>query len=225
MQEMPPSLPPDRSRQELVETAWWLRLLLLVFAAAGVASLISSSMQLELFFRPEWTPEQGDANDARQAVVGYVTIGIYILSVIAFARWVLLANRHARSLGAEGLAQTPGKAVLFFFVPFANLVLPYRGMRQLWQASHHPTAWQESPVPTLLPVWWGFWLAANVFGRIAKILGDAVHDLPSGILSTQVSIFQDVLTIVLGVLAWRVVSSITAAQLRAGEVPGGAHLP
>ena len=209
----PPPLSDARSRHDLVETAWWLRVLLILFTLSGLVSLISNSMQLELFLRQEWTAQEVESNDARQDLVGFFVVGIYVVTVFAFARWVLLANRHVRMLGAEGLAQTPGKAVLFFFVPVVNLFLPYRGMRELWRASHRPSAWKDVPAPAWLPVWWGFWLATNLFGRIAKVLGDRVNDLPSGILSTKVSIFQNLLLVVLGVLAWLVVARITAAQL------------
>lgn len=214
MEATPPPRSDARARHDLAETAWWLKGLLIAFALAGLASLVSNSIQLAFFLRGSWTPQQAEANDARQDLVSVIAICLYLVTVIAFARWVLLANRHVRTLGAEGLTQTPWKATGFFFVPVVNLFLPYRGMRELWQASHHPSGWKESPVPVLLPVWWGFWLVTNLFGRIGKLLNDKMDDLPSGILATQVQLVQNTLMVVLGVLACIVVTRITAAQLR-----------
>lgn len=214
MEATPPPLSAARARHDLAETTWWLKGLLIAFAVAGLASLVSNSMQLALFLRGSWTPQQGEANDARQDLVNVIGICVYLVTVIAFARWVLLANRHVRTLGAEGLTQTPWKATGFFFVPVVNLFLPYRGMRELWQASHHPSGWKEGQVPVLLPVWWGFWLVTNLFGRIGKFMNDQMDDLPSGILATQVQLVQNTLMIILGVLACLVVTRITAAQLR-----------
>jgi len=132
----------------------------------------------------------------------------------------------------KGLTQTPGKALLFYFVPFVNLVLPYRGMRELWQASHSPSGWREQPVPALVPVWWTFWLVTNVFGRFTKVMSERADDQPSLILATQLLTLQAALVIAVSLLAHAVVRRVTDAQLAAapgsgqpGRLHDGLHLP
>ncbi|MEN9653668.1 MAG: hypothetical protein RL303_1388, partial [Verrucomicrobiota bacterium] len=77
MEATPPPLSDARARHDLVETTWWLKVLLVAFAVAGLASLVSNSMQLALFSRGSWTPQQGDANDARQDLVNIIAICLY----------------------------------------------------------------------------------------------------------------------------------------------------
>ena len=63
--------------------------------------------------------------------------GALIGCAIAFPMWMHRANRAARALGATGMEFTPGWAAGWFFVPFANLVMPYRVAVELWKAAIH----------------------------------------------------------------------------------------
>lgn len=40
--------------------------------------------------------------------------------------------------------------------------MPFRGLCEAWQASARPDNWRSVPVPTLLHLWWGLWLAAAI---------------------------------------------------------------
>ena len=224
--------PEDRSRRKFAEAARLLKALLILHAVVSAVFLVSHAMQWELIARPAWTTEELEANDERQELLSVVTIGTFLLTAAFFARWILLANRHVRAIGAEGLTQTPGKALLFYFVPFVNLVLPYRGMRELWQASHSPSGWREQPVPALVPTWWTFWLVTNVFGRLTKAMSERADDQPSLILATQLLTLQAALVIAVSLLAHAVVRRVTDAQLAAapgsgqpGRLHDRLHLP
>src|SRR5262249_29946861 len=71
------------------------------------------------------SPAQAEAQDARQRLLGTLERTIGFAAGIALLVWVYRANRNARALGAEGLAYSPGWSVGWFFVPLANLVMPY----------------------------------------------------------------------------------------------------
>lgn len=142
--------PDDRSRRKFAEAARLLKALLILHAVVSAVFLVSHAMQWELIARPAWTTEELEANDERQELLSVVTIGTFLLTAAFFARWILLANRHVRAIGAEGLTQTPGKALLFYFVPFVNLVLPYRGMRELGR----PVTARPDGGSNLCPPWY-----------------------------------------------------------------------
>lgn len=61
----------------------------------------------------------------------------------------------------------PGWAVGWFFVPLANLAMPFITMRELWKASANPRDWQLERTPLALPLWWACWLASSIAGTIA----------------------------------------------------------
>ena len=68
---------------------------------------------------------------------------------------------------------TPAWAVAWFFIPVANLFMPYRAMREIYRASE-PTRfgrdWGDAEVPPMLPLWWGTWVALGVLANRELVL-------------------------------------------------------
>jgi hypothetical protein len=66
---------------------------------------------------------------------------------------------------------TPGWSIGWFFVPFANLVMSFRGVQKVWQESHE-SAGRNEDRDSPLPRWrWGLWLATNLASNVASRLG------------------------------------------------------
>ncbi|WP_163360139.1 DUF4328 domain-containing protein, partial [Enterobacter hormaechei] len=59
-----------------------------------------------------------------------------LLTMCVFAWWIFRAGKNLVALGYVSLAFTPAVRIWWFLVPLANLVIPYHGMRELWNASH-----------------------------------------------------------------------------------------
>ena len=102
-------------------------------------------------------------------LLGLLTIGrfaVFVLTAIAYLVWLHRAYSNLNPLGAMGLEYTPGMAVGGWFIPFANLVIPYKVVKETWQESDPLIAepvedWQQSGAPGWLAAWWGCWLAGN----------------------------------------------------------------
>lgn len=113
-------------------------------------------------------------NDLREAGVGLLQVCSYVLTVVVFCVWLYRAYKNLPALGnaRESLNYSPGWAVGYFFIPFANLIMPYRAVKEVWQKStpveegEDPAlAWLKGP-PALLPAWWGFWLLSNITNNL-----------------------------------------------------------
>src|SRR5687767_1529604 len=61
---------------------------------------------------------------------------VFVASVVVVAMWIHRAHANLRDAGTDGLEFTPGWAVGWYFIPFANLIKPFQAMRELWNASH-----------------------------------------------------------------------------------------
>jgi hypothetical protein len=98
-----------------------------------------------------------------------VTLGVALLTGVLFLFWIHAATRSARSLGAEGLRYTPRAAVIWWFVPLASAVLPYRAMADLWKVSHAAKIerWKKGDTSAVMPWWWALWLGTLVMERVA----------------------------------------------------------
>lgn len=105
----------------------------------------------------------GDAD----LLLGVGQLLVYLAAGTTALRWLYLASANARSLGATDLMGSPGLAVAWFFIPLANLFMPYMTMRDLWRASANPRDWQAAPAPGHVLLWWACWLVAGLTGIVA----------------------------------------------------------
>ena len=99
-------------------------------------------------------------------------LAVFWVAAFCFLVWIYSANKRAHNLAPVGMRFSPWASALWFFAPFANLIIPLRAIREIWRASDptvdraDPLAWQNAPVTWLLGVWWVAWIGTNVISRI-----------------------------------------------------------
>ena len=99
------------------------------------------------------------------AVVAVVALGGGMLlaylgllgAALAVPMWMHRCYRNLPALGSRGHF-SPAWAAGCWFVPIANLVLPYLAVRDVWAASRPGGRWTAA----LVAAWWIAWLAAWV---------------------------------------------------------------
>jgi hypothetical protein len=160
-----------------------------------------------------------DANDFRQRLIGIGQIGMYVITVIVFARWIYVLNANKTPLGAAALSFTPGWAVGWFFIPFANLWKPYQAMKELWLVSADPLRWQQQQRSQLLPWWWFLWLLANILGQLSFRLSFHATDISDIVAANVASDLADSSSVALEAVAIILVGQIARMQL--ARRPGG----
>lgn len=113
------------------------------------------------------------ANDRREGLLSILYLLVNFLTAVLFLRWTYLVKRNAMALGASFLEFefSPGASVGYYFVPFVNLVAPYKALRETFQASHpefrpDTQRLEWCPVPKLLPLWWALWLVNGFLGQV-----------------------------------------------------------
>lgn len=181
-----------------------LVMLLWIIIAADAAGIVSSgltvmlleSIQQHAYASIEAARADALANDARQHLIGTLQIILAIVTAIAFFCWVYRANANARQLGAAGMDSSPGWAVGSFFIPLMNLWMPYRAMREIWQASAAPGDWKNHPGGVIVPVWWAFFLLSSVAGQVALFLAKSGHDMSSLIVAAYAAMICNGITVV-----------------------------
>lgn len=103
-----------------------------------------------------------DAADLRAGLVGLLSFGVSLATVVVFLRWKYLASLNVRALGARRLRYTPAWAVGAYFIPIFWFWWPYQAMREIANASIHPSAWHERPAHPLIKWWWGLWIVSEI---------------------------------------------------------------
>ncbi len=96
-------------------------------------------------------------------LVAIPDVVIYISTVVFFLMWLYRASNNLRAFNQwTRLEYTASWAIGGFFIPFANLIVPYRAIREVWQKSATPDESLGNPSPPAwFTIWWVFWLLAS----------------------------------------------------------------
>lgn len=76
--------------------------------------------------------------------------------IISYLVWMWRASRNLKALGVERQLVSPNWAVAWWFVPFANLVMPYKTTQEISEGSK-PSP--DAPTPRLV-IWWLLYIAS-----------------------------------------------------------------
>lgn len=208
----------------------WLRRMLYVMVLGDLIALASDAYERSVlrqiidrtFVSVETIQAAAESSDRLQRVIGVSQLLLVVTTFVLGARWILRAARNARALGAQGIEASPGWAVGWYFVPFANLVKPFRAMDEIWRASASASRWRQLATPALLRFWWGCWLVVAVIGNASMRLALHAKELDELLLSNTVGIVYEIADIALCLAFAAVVARITAMQGRqwlAGGIP------
>ena len=140
-------------------------------------------------------------------VGGCGQMAAFITTVVFFCMWIHRANRLTRRFSPEGMQYTPGWAVGWFFIPFANLVMPYKVMSEIWQRNGQAPGEMGPPSNGLVGAWWLCYVLSGVTDRIASTLErEEIGAFAAGAVMHSL---WAVLIVVSGVLCLQLVKRIT----------------
>jgi hypothetical protein len=193
---------------------WMLR----IGAALAVLSLWSGWLQLDLLSRT-FSPAEGTANDQREQMVNGAVSLLMLATFVVFGRWIVLAHRNLPAMGAQYLEFRPGWAVGWFFIPIANIWKPYQAMRSLWRSSHSVYRPEIQESTWLLPTWWTLWLISSFIGNATMRMQVSAHSVEEFVALTRMSIAQDVVRILLCIVASLLVARTWKAQAAQHDNP------
>jgi hypothetical protein len=174
-----------------------------------VISILSDFAQMSLLGGAYINEAEAETNDARQSLIGIGYLGVFIVTGVAFLKWIHRANLNCRGFGAQDMSFTPGWSVGYYFIPILNLVRPYNSMKEIWQVSHDPKDWKSQQGSAILGWWWALWLISGFLGQMVfrvSMDADSVDELQ---VSTGLSIFASIIGIPLCIVAVNLVKTIS----------------
>lgn len=149
-----------------------------------------------------------------------VSIGVYLTCIVTYLMFVYRGMNNLHLSGARSVTITPGWAVGWSFIPFANFAMIYNVMRQIWIGSHDPVTGKYSP-PWTINVWWAGYLGFLLTSRLSDSMVPKDADLqfmdPSEYLdvfmpSVIIGLISGTLLIVGSLCLLATAKQITAAQ-------------
>jgi hypothetical protein len=160
--------------------------------------------------------------------IGAVQAAWFLVTAGLWLAWFRRAYLNLPALGARRLRFRPWWAVGAWLVPVFSLFRPKQVLNDIWRASdpglppEQGDTWRRRPVAELLGWWWLSFLASVLVRSITTEAVHAAADLMLlGLLPEQFERFEpsagmqvlaDLLTVLCGLLALRVVRRTTARQ-------------
>jgi hypothetical protein len=188
------------------------QVLTLLFGA--VAVLLEMSLLQRIIDGSQVTLAEATASDNRVAASARVWLVLLVATVVLWLIWQHRAHANLKAVGVTGLENSPGWAVGWWLIPFANLWKPFQVNRELWKASGGDYDWRSLPTWPVLGWWWASWILASVLGRIAAAARSAA-ETPSELRSADiVDLLSTAEVVVSAVLAILLVRSVIERQDR-----------
>ena len=209
------------------------RVVKILLAAGAVATTISLLVEaISLAFPPLATEQELGDNPIgavlilMTSLVALLEFVIYVATVVAFLMWLHRACKSVLEFNPwNRLTYSAGFAVGSFFIPFMNLVVPYRIVKEVWQKSGTPdeARFAAPSPPAMFPAWWLFWLLAGFTNNLSMRLTLSERLENSG--AAIISIVASAMSIIAAIFAYLVVDAIdrkqeeTIAKLHLGKFP------
>ncbi len=191
--------------------------------AIEILSIGSSYLQIVLLNSflndEEVTDLMINSNDTREQWMGITYLILFAISAFTFILWFRRAyfNLSVRTSINNG----EGWAAGAWFVPFMNLIRPYRIMEELFAKT---TQLINSKTPnfienktTLITAWWGLWIISNFASRLLtrSAKDDTIEHL---IQSTQIDIALSLFMIPLSIVTVLTIKSYAKIEEKLSEL-------
>jgi Domain of unknown function (DUF4328) len=191
-----------------------------VLLGITVATIISTYMEYNLLARMDrgdFTMNEAEANDTQQQIIAVIRLGVYIAAIIVFIMWFRRAYFNLREF--FNLKEVNGMAAGVWFIPFMNLWVPFRMMKEIWNYTQakstegDPDPKYESTV--IVGWWWFFWITGNIIGRIvARKMFDSNAGIQESMNLDILSIVSDVFEIAALVLIVIIIKKVSEFEER-----------
>lgn len=147
----------------------WARFGLITYMVVEAVLLIFSVLLIWLYLPSTivpFTDQQLGLIDMGLIVFYLAQTVMFWLCAILVARWTYRAMKNLYTAGSNVPEMSPGWAVGWYFIPFANLVQPARGMSQIYHGTLHAVG-EAPPSDSRIALWWTFWLLTNISANIS----------------------------------------------------------
>lgn len=125
--------------------------------AMEAITLVAVLIEMSLFTAPDLEDASYAGYLAIIGLIGIADIGLLLATIVCFCIWMNRSNRIAKELG--GTLQHGPHGWGWFFVPCANLFMPYRAVKELYSSI------KDGYAPGVFAIWWGAWIVSNIIAN------------------------------------------------------------
>lgn len=158
--------------------------------------------------------------DIIDSLIAIANLLCLIICIIFFIRWFRRAYYNLHTL--DGFGNRPqfeeGWAAGSWFVPFMNLVRPYKIMMEIWESNERrANNGSSSASVTMVGWWWAAWIIYNVVGNFATRLELRSTDIDSVKSANFMDIISNGFGVVALVLIIKIIGVVSAWEKKVYE--------
>ncbi len=146
---------------------------------------------------------------------------VIIISLnIFFLIWMYRSYKNLQAFNRENLRSSPAGAVFWWFIPFANLIIPLRIINEIWHKSDYKYTDSDEfsanlSSPALHNIWWTFWVISFVLSFVDIVWAGSFDSF--GLAEIIFAIFIIISTLIMGLTVIKIIKNITRRQLENSE--------
>lgn len=144
--------------------------------------------------------------------LSFAQIIVSVFFIISILFWLYQAHKNLSLLGVQDLKYSHASCVWWYLIPFANLLMPFRTMKETWQASHAVSDWIMLKTPIILRIWWGLWLSSAILSKIVLRFEKHAHTIEQTIDFLSVISAYHLVSIVLNFVFYKIIITIDHKQ-------------
>ncbi len=164
----------------------------------------------------EITEELALENDNRIELAQKVYYLFYLISTVTFILWFRRAYFNLHKL-IDGLSFTENWAALCWFIPFINLVRPYKIMKELYSVSivllnKNGVSNYLNLNKFIVDVWWTLWILVNILSRVFDGFFKSATEVNEIQMSTIFSFVLNTFMIILSFITIKMISDYSKIE-------------
>jgi len=203
--------------RENLRARWTIYLL---FAGLGadvvaIASNLSRWVTLRQVAHQDIGPERVAEFALQHGAIAALKVLTLIPTMVLWLVWLHRAYANLRLVGSRQSKFTAGASIGFWFIPFANLFLPYQITADLWlrsDARNVEASLAGRGAPALLGWWWVGYIIARLLDRSYFSLAENLNSVEQQLAAATAGILASTVGIVAALLAIAVVRGIDMRQ-------------
>lgn len=139
----------------------WMQFFVLVAMLTYVVTIIGAiATWLVITHQLNVTEDEATIIDMTFAIGAIASLVFYVLSAFATARLTYRLMKNAHELQSDETLISPGWAVGWYFIPFANLAMPPRAVGQIWRTTFRHLGQERGS--GIIGWWWAAWLISSI---------------------------------------------------------------
>ena len=99
-------------------------------------------------------------------LLGLLWLIVLVLTIIYTCRITFRMMKNLDVMQAPGERMSPTMAVVWYFIPFANLIMPLRGVKQIWKGTFELSS-EPGPDDGVVTLWWVLWVISNIAATLS----------------------------------------------------------